>query len=205
MVKANLTPRIPFLLSILALVTFASVALNTQSVSGQQSKPTNIREEKSHKAIGGSAPTECLTFARGFIAYIFQKTPDLGEDKAGQQRWLSQNLQKGLAHRQETYREHVKENPDTPEQPPGNRDFVGSWDYPTAYSILGSRRYGNRAVVDLEFRWGVKTNYPGDRRLVSYILVNESGWKLDDVYIFQGEFTGGAHSLSSEFQRNTFP
>ncbi len=175
-------------------------------VASQQSKASNIQEEKSGKPVNAEAPAECLTVAREFIAYIFRKEPDIAKDKEAQNRWLSENLRKGLAHRQEEYREYVKRVPDTAEGPPDNDDFIGSWDQPTSYVIIGSRRYGERAIVDIVFTWGEETNYPGDTRLVSYVFIREGkAWKLDDIYTFRGEFTAGAHSLSEIFWRNGYP
>ena len=78
-----------------------------------------------------------------------------------------------------------QDNPDFP----GNSTFVGSWDYPSTYSIVASRRYGKRAIIDVLYKWGPKTNYPNDERTTSFIFLLEDGkWKLDDVYTFRGEF-----------------
>ena len=89
----------------------------------------------------------------------------------------------------------VKGKPDFP----GNGTFIGSWDYPTTYSIVSSRRYGNRAIIDVLYKWGPKTNYPGDERTTSFIYVYEDRtWKLDDVYTFRGEFAT-AESLNQYF------
>jgi hypothetical protein len=175
-------------------------------IASQQSKATNIREERSGRPTNVEAPAECLAVAREFIAYIFRKEPDIAKDKEAQNRWLSENLRKGLAHRQEEYLKHVKRVPDTAEGPPDNGDFIGSWDHPTSYAIVGSRRYGERGVVDIVFTWGEKTNYPGDTRLVSHVFIREGNtWKLDDIYTFRGEFTAGAHSLSEIFWRQDYP
>lgn len=175
-------------------------------VASQQSKAGNILEVKSGKPVNAEAPAECLAVARELIAYIFRKEPDIAKDKEAQNRWLSENLRKGLAHRQEVYSEHVQRVPDTAEGPPDNGDFIGSWDHPTSHAIVGSRRYGERAIVDIVFTWGEKTNYPGDTRLASYVFIREgNAWKLDDIYTFRGEFTAGAHSLSEIFWRNDYP
>ena len=70
-----------------------------------------------------------------------------------------------------------------------NNTFIGSWDQPSTYAIVSSRRYGKRAVIDVLYKWGPKTNYPGDERTTSFIFLLEDGaWKLDDIYTFRGEF-----------------
>jgi len=172
----------------------------------RQSKTSSIREDKAGKPVNAEAPAECLVISREFIAYIFRGEPDIAKDKGAQDRWLTEYFRKGLAHRQEVYAEYVKREPETPERQPSNADFVGSWDYPTSYVIQGSRRYGERAIVDIMFSWGEKTQYPGDRRLVSYVFVREGNtWKLDDIYTFRGEFTAGSESLSQTFRKDAYP
>lgn len=72
---------------------------------------------------------------------------------------------------------------------PGNGTFLGFWDPPTTYTILSSRRYEERAVIDISYSWGKGTNYQGDSRLTSYVFVLEEGqWKLDDMYTFRGKY-----------------
>jgi hypothetical protein len=118
---------------------------------------------------------------------------------------LSDSLRKALAHALAAYKDNSQKNPDSPDGPPGNGDFVGSWNYPTTYAIASSRRYDDKVVVDVIFKWGPKTEYPGDKRLVSYALVREgNGWKIDDLYTFRGEFVS-AGSLSQTFLSETIP
>lgn len=195
-----------------AVTAAASVLLLAPSLSAvapqagaRQSRTAVVREERDAARASAAAPRECLTAARAFIAYVLRESPDIAGDEGAQKRWLSDALRKALAHRQEVYREYAKQNPDSPEGPPGNGDFVGSWDNPTGYAVTGSRRYGERAVVDVLFKWGAKTNYPDDSRLVSYVFVREGkAWKLDDIYTFRGEYVS-ASSLSATFLKETYP
>src|SRR6266498_278287 len=118
---------------------------------------------------------------------------------------FAQTRTKGSANRQTVYAAYAKENPDSPEGPPSNGDFIGSWDYPTSFRLVDSRLSGQRAVVDVQFAWGKNTNYPGDKRLTSYILVRESGsWKLEDIYSFEGKFVS-AGSLLETFRGKSYP
>jgi len=165
---------------------------------------TAIQEEKGTPA-AVSAPPECAQLVRDFVAYISHEKPDIASDKQAQGRWLSAELRKALDHRQTAYNDYAKKNPDSPEGPPGNGDFVGSWDYPTSYGIAGSRLYNNRALVDVIFKWGPKTQYPGDSRLVSYVLIRDgSGWKIEDIYTYRGEFNETG-SLMQTFNSNDYP
>ena len=176
------------------------------SVVSQSSKAGSIREDTAAAPVSEEAPAECVAAARAFIVYISRRDPDIAKDKEAQNRWLTEYLRRGLGNRQQVYADYLKRVQETPEQPPSNADFLDSWDGPTTYSIQGSRRYGERAVVDIKFSWGEKTQYPGDTRLVSYIFIREGdAWKLDDIYTFRGEFTAGARSLSETFWRNVFP
>ena len=138
-----------------------------------------------------AAPRECLAAFRGFFQYLQKSEPGIVRDEQAQKRWLSQELRKALAQKLATFSSPA-DNPDYP----SNNTFIGSWDQPTSYAIVASRRYGKRAVIDVLYKWGPKTNYPGDERTTSFIFLLEDGaWKLDDIYTFRGEFVQ-AESLS---------
>lgn len=164
----------------------ALIVLSAVVVCGQSS----IVEVK-HGAPTAAAPRECLTAFRGFFQYLQKNEPGVVRDEQAQKRWLSQELRKALAQKLATFTS-PKDDPDYP----SNNTFIGSWDQPTSYAIVASRRYGKRAVVDVVYKWGPKTNYPGDERTTSFIFLLEDGaWKLDDIYTFRGEFVQ-AESLS---------
>ncbi len=142
-------------------------------------------------AATAAAPRECLVAFRGFFQYLQKSEPGIVRDEQAQKRWLTQELRKALAQKLATF-SSPKDDPDYP----GNNTFIGSWDQPTTYAIIASRRYGKRAVIDVLYKWGPKTNYPGDERITSFIFRSEDGaWKLDDIYTFRGEFAQ-AESLS---------
>lgn len=165
---------------------------NTHDAFSQQKKAarTTIQEVKS-KPAAIVAPPECLAAFRDFFRYLQKPDTNIIRDEAAQKRWLTQDLRKALAQKVATFASPA-DDPDYP----SNATFVGSWDYPTTFSIAASRRYGQRAVVDVLYKWGPKTNYPGDERTTSFIFRYEDGaWKLDDIYTFRGEFAQ-AESLS---------
>ena len=180
--------RLLLLASICCVVAFS----NTQSVFAQQRKPsrTTIQEVK-HNSLAVVAPRECLSAFRDFFRYLQKPDTNIIRDEAAQKRWLTEQLRKALAQKVATFASPA-DDPDFP----SNATFVGSWDYPTTYSIAASRRYGQRAVVDVLYKWGPKTNYPGDERTTSFVFLYEDGaWKLDDIYTFRGAFVQ-AESLS---------
>lgn len=187
----------------IALVIFGLVSAQKRA-SGKRSAPSTIRET-GYSAPTAPAPAECATVVRALVAYVSREKPDIATDSAAQNRWLSKSLREALAHRNKAYEEFAKKNPDSPEAPPSNADFVGSWDYPTTFSIVGSRLEDQHAIVDVTFTWGPKTQYPGDKRLTSYVFVHEGGvWKLDDIYTFRGEFVE-ASSLIATFSKDEYP
>jgi len=164
-------------------------------VVAQQSKKVGIAEVKSQTSVITPAPRECLLTFREFFQYVQRQEPNIVHDEKAQKRWLTETLRKALA-------EHVANSKPPSESPdsPDNGDFVGAWDYPTTYSIIGSRRYGKRAVIDVLYKWGPNTNYAGDERSTSFVfLLADGAWKLDDVYTFSGKFVT-AQSLYQYFR-----
>jgi hypothetical protein len=163
-----------------------AVALMTTSASliaAQRHTKHAIAEVKG-TTVTVAAPKECLLGFREFFNYLQKSDSDIVKDERSQKLFLSDNLRKA-------FQQHIASFGNSADDPdfPGNGTFIGSWDYPTTYSIVSSRRYGNRAVIDVLYKWGPKTNYPGDERTTSFIYVLEDRrWKLDDVYTFRGEF-----------------
>jgi hypothetical protein len=194
----------------LSLFVASCVLLFAGNVVAQTRTPgspvrVEIREEPGVKRSATEAPAEAVKRAREFIKYLFHQKPDIATDKGAQNRWLSEAMRKALANRQTVYAAYAKENPDSPEGPPSNADFIGSWNYPTGFRFVGSHLAGQRAVVDVLFTWGKDTEYPGDTRLTYYVLVRENGsWKLEDIYTFEGKFVS-AESLLETFRGKSYP
>jgi hypothetical protein len=162
----------------------------TAFVFAQEPAKLRIAEVK-HNTPAAAAPRECLTAFRTFFAYLQKSDPGIVRDEQAQKRWLTQELRKALAQKLAQFSSPA-DDPDYP----SNNTFIGSWDRPSTYSIVSSRRYGNRAIIDVLYKWGPTTNYPGDERTTSFIFLLEDGaWKLDDIYTFRGKFAQ-AESLS---------
>ncbi|HEU4870280.1 MAG TPA: hypothetical protein VFT08_05460 [Pyrinomonadaceae bacterium] len=136
------------------------------------------------KTVAAAAPKQCLLAFREFFNYLQKNEPSIVKDDRAQKLFLSENLRKAFQQKIASFA-NGSDDPDFP----GNGTFIGSWDYPTTYSIVSSRRYGERAIIDVLYKWGPNTNYPGDERTMSFIYVFENRmWKLDDIYTFRGEF-----------------
>jgi hypothetical protein len=156
------------------------------------------------------APAECLAAFREFFAYIKKTQPDMIRDQTAQNRWLSRNLRKALAHNVARFANETNV-PDFPT----NQTFLGVWSRPEIYSIIGSRHYDyhdaknpedNRAIIDVLYDWGnsdsLDNQYPGQKSLKSFIFVFEEGaWKLDDIYNFTDAYAS-PESLSSYWNRD---
>ena len=173
-------------------ILLAVMFVSAPTIVAQKQPPSRaaIAEVKASSA-PMPAPKECLATFRNFFRYLQQRDSNIIRDQTAQKRWLTQELRKALAQKLATFSSPA-DDPDYP----SNATFVGSWDYPTTYSIAASRRYGRRAIIDVLYKWGPKTNYPGDERATSFIFLLEDGtWKLDDIYTFRGEFAQ-AESLS---------
>ena len=161
-------------------VFVVALILSAALVASGQSGIVEVR----HNTPAAAAPRECVAAFRGFFQYLQKSEPGIVRDEQAQKRWLSQELRKALAQKLATFTT-PKDDPDYP----SNNTFIGSWDQPSTYAIVSSRRYGKRAVIDVLYKWGPKTNYPGDERTTSFIFLLEDGaWKLDDIYTFRGEF-----------------
>jgi hypothetical protein len=164
---------------------FAVVLTMTSTLLVPAQGPTKhaITELKG-KTISVAAPKQCLLAFREFFNYLQKNEPSIVKDERAQKLFLSENLRKAFQQKIASFTSG-SDDPDFP----SNATFIGSWDYPTTYSIVSSRRYGDRAIIDVLYKWGPKTNYPGDERTTSFIYVFEDRmWKLDDVYTFRGEF-----------------
>ena len=161
-------------------------------VDNQETKRSTVIKESVRKPlVVTAAPAASLTAFRQLFTYLQNSQPSIVKDQQAQDKFLSKSLREAL-------RKKVASFKDQPEDPdfPTNNTFIGSWDTPSTFTILGSRRYDKRVVLDIWYEWGKGTNYPGDTRLSNFIYVFEDGaWKLDDVYTFRGEFAS-AESLN---------
>ncbi|MCM3905404.1 MAG: hypothetical protein ND866_27220 [Pyrinomonadaceae bacterium] len=195
-------------LKIIGLLIFI-IGLNSGvEVSSQVS---GIREVENKSHANKQAPAECVAVFRTFFSYLLKSEPSILTDEKAQNRWLSTLLRKSFAT-------HIKDSGSPKENPdyPSNRTFVGVWNLPMTFSIVGSRHYDyrnadnpddNRAVIDVLYEWGKKedgsvtNNYPGQKSLHSFVFVHEEGaWKIDDIYTFSDEYSRPG-SLRSYFEK----
>ena len=128
-----------------------------------------------------SGPPQCVENFRGFINYIFGNTPNLFFNERAQDQWLSEDLRRAAANHVRTFL-RAQSEPTPPPTFPDNVTFVGAWDFPTSYRIVGARPEGGKYIIEILYIWGPGTNYEGERRPVSVIFVDEGGnCKVDDM------------------------
>ena len=160
------------------LATIALMLLCFAAANAQITTRRTIKEVKS-KPVTIAAPRQCLLSFREFFSYLQREKPGIVDDERAQKLFLSENLRKAFKEKLASFG-NESSNPDYPD----NRTFIGSWDYPSTYSVVASRRYGNRAIVDVLYTWGKGTNYPGDERTTSFIFVFEDRmWKIGRAHV----------------------
>ena len=186
------------------LGAFLFITNSCMKVAGRREVQNNSQDQK-------QAPAECVAVYREFFAYVLKQEPNIVTDERAQERWLSKLMIKA-------FRDHIKRSAPASENPdyPTNGMFVGVWNYPTTYSIVGSRHYDyrnndnpddNRAVIDVLYEWdtysdGLENQYPGEKSMRSFVFVHEDGaWKLDDIYTFSDEYSRPG-SLRSYLQKD---
>lgn len=176
-------------------LTFLFALLISCSITAFAQTPKLTIQEVKQKMSVAPAPEKCLLAFRELFRYLQRNDISIVRDERTQKLWLTAELRKALMQKVATFTS-AEADPDFP----GNGTFIRSWDYPTTYSIVSSRRYGNRAIIDVLYKWGPGTNYPSDERTTSFIFMLEDGiWKLDDIYTFRGKFVR-AESLSQYFR-----
>ena len=165
-------------------IVVVALMMGSATIAVAQGPTKHAIAEVKGQTVAVAAPRQCLLSFREFFSYLQKNNSDIVKDERAQKLFLSENLRKAFQQKLASFT-NGSDDPDYP----GNGTFIGSWDYPTTYSIVSSRSYGKRAVVDVLYKWGPNTNYPGDERTTSFIYVFEDRmWKLDDIYTFRGEF-----------------
>jgi hypothetical protein len=182
--------------ALLALGFFASCA--GSSPRDARDKPTNYAQSAEltvphsdtfardrDQSCGFASPREAVG---GFMQILFtQKVPAMLHDHSINRRFFTGSLrqQVALSIKQAAtwkqgwsdYRTH-----------PGirnefNQEVFQAWDTPSTFRLASSHISRDRAMVDVIYKWGRGTQYAGDTRLTSVILVREKGrWFIDDLY-----------------------
>ena len=164
-----------------------------------------IKEVLKEQSNGNKQESEAKSVFRKLFSYLQVPKTNIVSDDDAQSRWFTKGMRKDL-------KDHTKRIPGAHENPdyPHNGHFLGVWNYPTSFSIVGARHYNfadeqnptqNRVIVDVLFEWDKKESicnqYPGDKRLNAYIFVFEDGkWKLDDYYIYDNQ-----NGIRGEFRK----
>lgn len=172
-----------------------------------------LRQVKNNPVIQKTASVKAIATFVEFFEYVKKYKPDMVEDSKAQERWLSADFRKTMMESNAVWIEYLKKNQDHKPDGPSNSSFTGVWNQPTTYSIVSTRQYDYRdkenprafrTMIDVIYVWGNEANinnqYPGVRNLHTFMLIFENrAWKLDDVYIYNDEFTS-SESLRQHFR-----
>lgn len=199
--KGYCVPRALLLLTISAAMLAGQAGAQkrreAKAPAARDANAARIREVRS-KLSASTVPQECLVFVRQFIDYLSQGGNDLTTDTKSREKWLAETLDERLTIAAELCRKTNELHPDDALPCPDNGFFIVADAFPVTYSIIGSRRYGDSVLVDLQLEWPRDKDYPDDKLLQSYLLLHENGrWKLCDIYTFGGEVRGDIMTGSS--------
>jgi hypothetical protein len=176
---------------------------------------SRLRQTKSNPVIQKPASKKAISTFVDFFEYVKKSEPDIVEDRQAQERWLTKGFRESMMKSNSAWVEYLKKNPDYKPGGPTNSSFTGVWNQPTTYSIVSTREYDYRdkdnplalrTMIDVLYVWGkekdICNQYPGVRNLHTFMFIFEDGaWKLDDIYIFNDEFTG-SESLRQYFNND---
>lgn len=136
------------------------------------------------------APKDCLDCLREFLQYVGKPQPELVNDFVAQEKFISSSFRVAINKRVINLQKALLEEKGSETRLPTSNDvFVGFWDLPTTYAILGSRNYNERAMIDVLYTWGKSSNYPGEKVIATFVFSKEqTQWKIEDIYICRGGF-----------------
>lgn len=194
---------------------FAAIILIFVFVCADVPAQSRLRQVKSNPVKQKPASAEAIATFVAFFEYVKKYKPDIVNDKQAQAKWLSKSFRETMMEANSAWVEYLKKYPDNKPDGPSNSSFTGVWNQPTAYSIVSTRQYDYRdkenplalrTMIDVLYVWGnedtIDNQYPGVRNLHTFMFIREDGaWKLDDVYIFNDEFTG-SESLRQYFRKD---
>lgn len=145
---------------------------------------------------------------RAFMTKVFAADPDeaLLRDDGFCRKFFSGSLRQRVATSRAQFDQRIEGREPQPEDADpasgGSRAIIlSAWDAPTDFRLAGHhltrrdytvnevRHRDASAVVDVVYEWGKGTQYEGDERVTSVILVREGGrWFVDDLYTQNGDY-----------------
>jgi len=128
--------------------------------------------------------------AKDFFTYLLAGKRDIFTDTKSQERWLTKSLREALATATAAATKAAKAHPDEKIDVPSNEIFLAAWDKPTNFKLTETKVTPPTARVGLRYTWGPKTNYPGETRNMTALLVEEGGaWRVDDIQSHKSKFS----------------
>ena len=164
--------------------------------------------------LGGKAAADLpAQVVRDFYAYLaasdhrttagvdnhWVEAPNIRDDTAAQERWLSQALRESLRRANASIRRRHPRVGEIPIQEYDSGSFRFGWDPPERFVVRRTTRTPFTAVVAGVMVWLPGQQYAGNRRDASFILVAEDGaWRVDDIQVKPYEFDQSTDSLRAK-------
>ncbi|MEP6670819.1 MAG: hypothetical protein ABJF10_16800 [Chthoniobacter sp.] len=124
-----------------------------------------------------------------FFTYLLSSKHDITKDSAAQTRWLTKDVRQVLAAAVAGANKAGKAHPGEQIDSPDNGTFLAAWDPPTTFKVTEVKSTPPTAHVDLLYKWGPKTNYPGETRKMTALLTLEDGaWHISDIQSHKSKF-----------------
>ena len=145
-------------------------------------------------------PLDAAKLVDAFMSYLLKEDTNIGKDVQAQEKFLAQDLiEKVRSH--VAYLDERKKDPLerlTKRYDVNNNLFLNASDIPTEYRIIGLSCTPFLAIVDVQFKWGPKTDFPWLERRVGFVLSfsgQTSKWSVKDIHLWP-ERGGKASQLS---------
>lgn len=139
------------------------------------------------KALEPASPDAAV---RELFAYLIAGQGDIATDRKAQERWLTKSLRRALTSASTAATKAAKAHPNEKIDAPSNETLLAAWDKPTSFSVSASKATPPTGRVELLYTWGPKTNYPGETRTMSVLLIQEDGaWRVDDIQSHKSKFS----------------
>ncbi len=138
---------------------------------------------------------------REFYAYLAAsdrrtEAPNIRDDTAAQEHWLSQALRDSLRRANAAIRRLPRKRDEIPVTEFDSASLRFGWDPPGRFVITRTAKAPFTAIVAGVMVWGPRQQYAGSRRNASFVLVMENGaWRVDDIQVEPYGFDQSTDSL----------
>lgn len=132
-----------------------------------------------------------------FFQYLLTSQREITSDSPAQERWMSEALRSELVKAMEAAKRKALERRGEKIDLPSNDTFLAAWEKPASFKIISSQKTPFTALAAVEFLWSAQSEYPGDKRTMTTVLVYENtGWRISDIHVHKGKYTDNRSVLA---------